>query len=311
MLATTPPVHFDVHAHSMTSSLRSSEIDFSNFKAIDNFDLDNMVTNVDVACCIGDMISQVEALTFDIADLVAPSPCPLSPVFPPLNSTALPESNLLIPFNLTPPPPAHVVDVASRGGAMDLSLSLETPPPAHVVDVARRGGAVDTSSETEVEAPKTDKGKKRKQKSVRSEAARKRDARHKLPKTLFKKVSHYINTTGMDCLLVTRNVDGSWDMLGTNNMEKKVLTMKPIIDTTKDLVLQDESLKSLTLDPNALPTPKMPSQDSNMPAPLSFIIPGAMPILSSELQQGPSNVQLPPKSSTKLFERKGKKLNKP
>ena len=100
-------------------------------------------------------------------------------------------------------------------------------------------------------------------------------------------------------------------MLDTKNMEKKVLSMKPIIDTTKDLVLQDESLKSLTLDPNSLPTPKMPSQDSNMPAPLSFIIPGAMPILSSELQQGPSNVQLPPKSSTKLFERKGKKLNKP
>ena len=316
MLAiTNPPVHVDAQAHSMTSSLCSSEIDVSHFNAIDNFDLDNTVTNIDVACCIGDMISQVKALTFDIADLVAPSPCPLSPLFL-LNFTARPESNLLIPFNLIPPPPAQVVDVASRGGAMDLSLPLETPPLADVVDVASRGGAVDMWPKTEVESPKTDKSKMRKQKSGRSDAAKKHDAGHKLPKTLFKNVSHYINTTGMDCLLVTRNMNGSWNMLGTNNMEKKVLSMKPIIEHNQRSGHPGRKFEIPHTGPNRIADPGIAKSGLQYACcPLLFIIPRAMSILPSELQQGPFNEHAtqntPPKSSTKLFQRKGKNLNKP
>lgn len=89
--------------------------------------------------------------------------------------------------------------------------------------------------------------------------------------------------------------------------------MKPLIDTTKDIVLQDDDMKTLSQKPQSLPIPKVPTMANNVPASLASIIPGA----TSHDQQGPSTSYAIPttpaskKLKTNLFQKKGRGLNNP
>ena len=256
--------------------------------------LDDMMCQIDVSDCLEAVISAVET----IVEVENIDFCKIKETIPPPPPRPLLNSTLDISDIITN-------DSTITNAADSITMTDDS-------NEAEQEAGSDSESDEET----TDSNRPKKSK-VRTVATKKREARCKLAKTLFRKLAHFISKTGQNCLLVTQNKDGSWNMLGTSTLERKLLSMRPIVDTRTDEVLQDDSMKALSLQPAALPTPKTPSC---LPSVLSHVVPGGRQNTPANVQ-GPSSSYVVPKTpqkttkpkttSVKLFQKKGKSLNHP
>ena len=135
--------------------------------------------------------------------------------------------------------------------------------------------------------------------------------RSKRSRTLFKKTAEFIRNTGMEAILIIKDIQGNYSMLGSDTLEKIVLAKKPIIDTNKHVISQYSDLKELTF--NNL-TEVIGVSPAKTPPSLSFSLPGSSSIqqelIENFLQQkGTSEVVPFNKDTAKIKKPNTKKKN--
>ena len=145
--------------------------------------------------------------------------------------------------------------------------------------------------------PKTSK------KRVRTQKQAVREQTCKLRKTIFKKVAQYIQKTERPTIVLTQDIRGDWEILGSPALEEKIMKMRPLIDIKKENILQDNDLKALSLKPSTLPETKQPQK-----SPFSCTTPHD---IDFTIKQGPSASYPAPQTPKKLFKRKAHVINNP